>query len=159
MFAANIFLKRYMDFYDLSFYDWSSLKKYIFVWLLATSKNTDCLRRWTKLVRNDATGRYLNFYITRLERENRYKPFFKMVSQKLVFYQIHFTLLHVLLYKLETQLSILFKIGCYDDYKTTILTCTIRQWSITQQAAKKWNCCSEEYLFLKSEFMFNILNM
>lgn len=104
--------------------------------MLATSKNTDCLRRWTKLVRNDATGRYLNFYITRLERENRYKPFFfKMVSQKLVFYQIYFTLL--LLYKLETQFSILFKIGCYDDYKTIIRTCTIRQWSITQQAAKK----------------------
>lgn len=126
MFASNILLKRYMDFYDLSFYDWSFLKKYIFVWLLATSKNTDFL-----IV---ATGRYLNFYITRLEKENRYKPFFKMVSQELVFYQIYFTLL--LLYKLETQLSILFKIGCYDDYKTTILTCTIRQWSITQQAAK-----------------------
>lgn len=138
-----------MDFYDLSFYDWSSLKKYIFVWLLATSKNTDFLIF--------ATGRYLNFYIKRLEKENRYKPFFKMISQKLVFYQIYFTLLF--LYKLETQFSILFKIGCYDDYKTTILTCTIRQWSITQQAAKKWNCCSEEYLFLKSEFMFNILNM
>lgn len=138
-----------MDFYDLSFYDWSSLKKYIFVWLVATSKNTDFLIF--------ATGRYLNFYIKRLEKENRYKPFFKMISQKLVFYQIYFTLLF--LYKLETQFSILFKIGCYDDYKTTILTCTIRQWSITQQAAKKWNCCSEEYLFLKSEFMFNILNM
>lgn len=138
-----------MDFYDLSFYDWSSLKKYIFVWLLATSKNTDFLIF--------ATGRYLNFYIKRLEKENRYKPFFKMISQKLVFYQIYFTLLF--LYKLETQFSILFKIGCYDDYKTTILTCTIRKWSITQQAAKKWNCCSEEYLFLKSEFMFNILNM
>lgn len=138
-----------MDFYDLSFYDWSSLKKYIFVWLLATSKNTDFLIF--------ATGRYLNFYIKRLEKENRYKPFFKMISQKLVFYQIYFTLLF--LYKLETQFSILFKIGCYDDYKTTILTYTIRQWSITQQAAKKWNCCSEEYLFLKSEFMFNILNM
>lgn len=127
MFASNILLKRYMDFYDLSFYDWSFLKKYIFVWLLATSKNTDFLIF--------ATGRYLNFYITRLEKENRYKPFFKMVSQKLVFYQFNFTLL--LLYKLEIQFSILFKIGCYDDYKTTILTCTIRQWSITQQAAKK----------------------
>lgn len=149
MFASNILLKRYMDFYDLSFYDWSSLKKNIFVWLLATSKNTDFLIF--------ATGRYLNFYIKRLEKENRYKPFFKMIFQKLVFYQIYFTLLF--LYKLETQFSILFKIGCYDDYKTTILTCTIRQWSITQQAAKKWNCCSEEYLFLKSEFMFNILNM
>lgn len=157
MFAANILLKRYMDFYDLSIYDWSSLKKYIFVWLLATSKNTDCLRRWTKLVRNDATGRYLNFYITRLESENRYKPFFKWFLRNLYFIKSTFTLL--LLYKLETQFSILFKIGCYDDYKTTILTCTIRQWSITQQAAKKWNCCSEEYLFLKSEFMFNILNM
>lgn len=55
-----------------------------------------------------------------------------MVSQKLVFYQIYFTLL--LLYKLETQFSILLKIGCYDDYKTIIRTCTIRQWSITQQA-------------------------
>lgn len=127
MFAANILLKRYMDFYDLSIYDWSSLKKYIFVWLLATSKNTDFLIF--------ATGRYLNFYITRLEKENRYKPLFKMVSQKLVFYQIYFTLLF--LYKLETQFSILFKIGCYDDYKTIIRTCTIRQWSITQQAAKK----------------------
>lgn len=157
MFAANILLKSYMDFYDLSFYDWSSLKKYIFVWLLATSKNTDCLRRWTKLVRNDATGRYLNFYITRLERENRYKPFFKMVSQKLVFYQIYFTLL--LLYKLETQFSILFKIGCYDDYKTIIRTCTIRQWSITQQAAKKKKKLFKRIFFLKSEFMFNILHM
>lgn len=134
------------------------LKKYIFVWLLATSKNTDFLRRRTKLVRNDATGRYLNFYITRLEKENRYKPFFKkMISQELEFYQIYFTLL--LLYKLETQFSILFKIGRYDDYKTTILTCTIRQWSITQQAAKKWNCCSRESFFFKSEFMFNILYM
>lgn len=58
-----------------------------------------------------------------------------MVSQELVFYQIYFTLL--LLYKLETQFSILLKRGCYDDYKTIIRTCTIRQWSITQQAAKK----------------------
>lgn len=138
MFASNILLKRYMDFYDLSFYDWSFLKKYIFVWLLATSKNTDFL-----IV---ATGPYLNVYITRLEKENRYKPFLKMVSQELVFYQIYFTLL--LLYKLETQFSFLFKIGCYDDYKTTILTCAIRQWSITQQAAKKkWNCCSKESFF------------
>lgn len=124
MFASNILLKRYMDCYDLSFYDWSFLKKYIFVWLLATSKNTDFLIF--------ATGRYLNVYITRLEKENRYKPLFKMISQELVFYQIYFTLL--LLYKLETQFSILFKIGCYDDYKTIIRTCIIRQWSITQQA-------------------------
>lgn len=151
MFASNILLKRYMDFYDLSFYDWSFLKKYIFVWLLATSKNTDFLI--------SATGRYLIFHITRLEKENRYKPFFKkMVSQELVFYQIYFTLL--LLYKLETQFSILFKIGCYDDYKTIIRTCTIRQWSITQQAAKKKNeIVVQKNLFLKSEFMFNILNM
>lgn len=150
MFASNILLKMYMDFYDLSFYDWSFLKKYIFVWLLATSKTTDFLIF--------ATGRYSNFYITRLEKENRYKPLFKMVSQELVFYQIYFTLL--LLYKLETQFSFLFKIGCYDDYKTTILTCTIRQWSITQQAAKKKNeIVVQKNLFLKSEFMFNILNM
>lgn len=150
MFAANILLKRYMDFYDLSFYDWSSLKKYIFVWLLATSKNTDFLIF--------ATGRYLNFYITRLEKANRYKPFFKMVSQELVFYQIYFTLL--LLYKLETQFSILLKIGWYDHYKTIIRTCTIRQWSITQQAAKKkMKLLFKRIFFLKSEFMFNVLNM
>lgn len=81
-----------------------------------------------------------------------------MVSQELEFYQIYFTLL--LLYKLETQFSILLKIGCYDDYKTIIRTCTIRQWSITQQAAKKKNeIVVQKNLFLKSEFMFNILNM
>lgn len=80
-----------------------------------------------------------------------------MISQELVFYQIYFILLF--LYKLETQFSILLKIGCYDDYKTIIRTCTIRQWSITQQAAKKNEIVVQMNLFLKSEFMFNILNM
>lgn len=107
--------------------------------MLATSKNTDFLIF--------ATGRYLNFYITRLEKANRYKQFFKMVSQELVFYQIYFTLL--LLYKLETQFSILLKIGWYDDYKTIIRTCTIRQWSITQQAAKKNEIVVQKNLFFK----------
>lgn len=79
MFVLNILLKRYMDFYDFLFYDWSFLKKYIFVWLLVISKNIDCLRCWIKFVRNDVIGRYLNVYIIRLERENRYKLFFKMV--------------------------------------------------------------------------------
>lgn len=71
MFVLNILLKRYMDFYDFLFYDWSFLKKYIFVWLLVISKNIDFL-----IV---VIGLYLNVYIIRLEKENRYKLFFKMV--------------------------------------------------------------------------------